>query len=323
MNYHPNELVGEGESGSVYKGWLWIVEHTAPAKRGTGFFVALKKIYRQRRDEKWLTEMYYMEQLHHPNLVKLIGYCLDEDHFQQYVVYEFLAKGSLDNHLFKTATSSNFEPLTWQTRMKIALDVAEGLAFLHSNQAEMIIGDFKISKILIDSNYNAKLNYFGWANYLLNEDSIDPDMVCIQRRTHIYTAPEYEQTAHPSKKSDVYSFGVILLEIISGKRASDYIRSPPLERNLFRWAKSFHINKRDIHQLMDSHIEGQYSPREAMEVANIVIQCLSARPTHRPNIDEVVRSLEQLQNKRLYIEQRWFRTIWKKVMNQWRRLCLD
>ncbi|WJX32226.1 Interface between microtubules and kinetochore protein, variant 2 [Trifolium repens] len=290
-NFHRNELVGEGESGSVYKGWLWIVEHTAPAKRGTGFFVALKKIYRQRRlwrgrDDKWLTEMYYMEQLHHPNLVKLIGYCL-EDHFQQYLVYEFLAKGSLDNHLFKTATSSNFEPLTWKTRMKIALDVAKGLAFLHSDQVKMIVGDFKISKILIDSNYNAKLNYFGRANYLQNEDSIDPDMVCIQQHTHIYTAPEYEQTAQPSKKSDVYSFGVILLEIMSGKRASDYIRSP-LEHNLVPWAKSFHINKRKIHQLIDSHIEGQYSPREAMEVANIVIQCLSARPTHRPNIDEVV-----------------------------------
>jgi serine/threonine protein kinase len=130
-----------------------------------------------------------MEQLHHPNLVKLIGYCLEDD-FQQYVVYEFLAKGSLDNHLFKSmlilmfllillylfhdfyllifisilkshlylinvyvaaATSSNFEPLTWQTRMKIALDVAKGLAFLHSDQVKMIVGDFKISKILIDS----------------------------------------------------------------------------------------------------------------------------------------------------------------------------
>jgi serine/threonine protein kinase len=119
--------------------------------------------------------------------------------------------------------------------------------------------------------------------------------------------------ARLSKKSDVYSFGVILLEIMSGKRASDYIRSP-LEHNLVPWAKSFHINKRKIHQLIDSHIEGQYSPREAMEVANIVIQCLSARPTHRPNIDEVVRSLEQLQNKRLYIEQQWFRsrTTWTR-----------
>ncbi|CAJ2640813.1 unnamed protein product [Trifolium pratense] len=265
-NFRPDSMVGEGGFGSVFKGW--IDEHTlAPTK----------------------PEINYLGQLRHPNLVKLVGYCLEDDY--RILVYEFVTKGSLDNHLFRRA--SYFQPLSWKIRMKIALDSAKGLAFLHSDEVEVIYRDFKTSNILIDSDYNAKLSDFGMA-----KDGPEGGKSHVSTRvmgTPGYAAPEYLATGHLTKKSDVYSFGVVLLEIMSGKRVLDKNR-PTKEHNLVEWAKPLLISKRKIFQVMDARIEGQYSTREAMKVAQIAMQCMSVEQKYRPNIDEVVRSLEQLQD---------------------------
>ncbi|XP_012572015.1 receptor-like cytoplasmic kinase 176 isoform X2 [Cicer arietinum] len=204
------------------------------------------------------------------------------------LVYEFLPKGSLDNHLFR----KYFQPLSWKIRMKIALDAAKGLAFLHSDEVEVIYRDFKTSNILIDNNYNAKLSDFGLA-----KDGPEGGKSHVSTRimgTPGYAAPEYLATGHLTKKSDVYSFGVVLLEIMSGKRALDKNR-PSGEHMLVEWAKPLLVSRRKISQVMDARIEGQYSSHEAMKVAHIAIQCLSVEQKYRPNIDVVVRSLEQLQ----------------------------
>lgn len=289
-NFRPDSMIGEGGFGCVFKGW--IDEHTlAPTKPGTGFVIAVKRLNQESNQghSEWLTEINYLGQLHHPNLVKLIGYCLEDDY--RILVYEFVTKGSLDNHLFRRA--SYFQPLSWKIRMKIALDSAKGLAFLHSDEVEVIYRDFKTSNILIDSNYNAKLSDFGMA-----KDGPEGGKSHVSTRimgTPGYAAPEYLATGHLTKKSDVYSFGVVLLEIMSGKRVLDKNR-PSGEHDLVAWAKPLLMNKRKISQVMDARIEGQYSSREAIKVAHVAIRCLSAEQKYRPNIDEVVRSLEQLQD---------------------------
>ncbi|XP_050880115.1 receptor-like cytoplasmic kinase 176 [Lathyrus oleraceus] len=289
-NFRPDSMVGEGGFGCVFKGW--IDEHTlAPTKPGTGFVIAVKRLNQESSQghSEWLTEINYLGQLRHPNLVKLIGYCLEDDY--RILVYEFVTKGSLDNHLFRRA--SYFQPLSWKIRMKIALDAAKGLAFLHSDEVDVIYRDFKTSNILIDSNYNAKLSDFGMA-----KDGPEGGKSHVSTRimgTPGYAAPEYLATGHLTKKSDVYSFGVVLLEIMSGKRTLDTNR-PSGEHNLVEWAKPLLVSKRKISQVMDARIEGQYSLREAVKVAHIAILCLSAEQKYRPNIDEVVRSLEQLQD---------------------------
>ncbi|CAL0301445.1 unnamed protein product [Lupinus luteus] len=291
-NFRPDSLVGEGGFGSVFKGW--IDEQTlAPTKPGTGFVIAVKRLNQESSQghSEWLTEINYLGQLHHPNLVKLIGYSLEDDH--QVLVYEFLAKGSLDNHLFRRA--SYFQPLSWNIRMKIVLDAAKGLAFLHSDEVDVIYRDFKTANILLDSNYNAKLSDFGLA-----KNGPEGDKSYVSTRvigTHGYAAPEYVATGHLTKKSDVYSFGVVILEIMSGKRVVDNNR-PSGEHNLVEWAKPYLTSKRKIFQVMDARIEGQYSLREAMTLAHLAIQCLSAESKFRPKMDAVVRFLEQLQNSR-------------------------
>ncbi|KAE9594388.1 hypothetical protein Lal_00001095 [Lupinus albus] len=291
-NFRPDSLVGEGGFGSVFKGW--IDEQTlSPTKPGTGFVIAVKRLNQESSQghSEWLTEINYLGQLHHPNLVKLIGYSLEDEH--RVLVYEFLAKGSLDNHLFRRA--SYFQPLSWNIRMKIILDAAKGLAFLHSDEVDVIYRDFKTSNVLLDSNYNAKLSDFGLA-----KDGPEGDKSHVSTRiigTYGYAAPEYVATGHLTKKSDVYSFGVVILEIMSGKRAVDDNR-PSAERNLVEWAKPYLTSKRKIFQVMDARIEGQYSLREAMILAHLAIQCLSSEFKFRPKMDAVVRLLEHLQNSR-------------------------
>ncbi|KAG5093601.1 hypothetical protein JHK84_049189 [Glycine max] len=147
-NFRPDSMVGEGGFGCVFKGW--IDEHTlAPTKPGTGMVIAVKRLNQESNQGhiEWLTEINYLGQLSHPNLVKLIGYSLEDDH--RILVYEFVAKGSLDNHLFRRG--SYFQPLSWNIRMKVALDAAKGLAFLHSDEVDVIYRDFKTSNILLDS----------------------------------------------------------------------------------------------------------------------------------------------------------------------------
>ncbi|KAK2387853.1 receptor cytoplasmic kinase [Trifolium repens] len=283
-----DDLLGKGE---IIKGW--IDEQTlAPTKPDTGFAVAVmtpKQETYALEDYDYWTIINHLGQLHHPNLLKLIGYCSED--FRQISVYEFFTMEGLDKYLSRK--TSNFEPLPWKIRMKIALDVAKGLAYLHSDEVNIILGDFEPSKILIDSNHNAKLYNFGMVRSY--EDMIDPDMIDMisMQRSRTYTAPECK--GRLTKEGDVYSFGVVLLEIMLGKRAYDSTRTPFRKRNLVEWAKPLLLRNHNTSETMDDLIEGQYLLPEAMKVARIVIQCLFFGE-NRPNMDEVVRSLKQVQD---------------------------
>ncbi|TQE01984.1 hypothetical protein C1H46_012418 [Malus baccata] len=140
-NFHSDCILGEGHSGSVFKGWVDENSLTA-AKPGTGMVVAVQRLNQEDLPghKEWLAEINYLGQLHHENLVRLIGYCLEDDH--RLLVYEFMPRGSLDKHLFNK--SSFFQPLPWNLRMRIALGAAKGLAFL-SSDLQVIYRDFKIS----------------------------------------------------------------------------------------------------------------------------------------------------------------------------------
>ncbi|KAG5118539.1 hypothetical protein JHK82_032959 [Glycine max] len=142
-------LGGEGDFGSVFKGW--IDNHSlAAAKPGTGVVVAVKRLsldsFQGHKDR--LAEVNYLGQLSHPHLVKLIGYCFEDK--DRLLVYEFMPRGSLENHLFMRG--SYFQPLSWGLRLKVALGAAKGLAFLHSAETKVIYRDFKTSNVLLDSS---------------------------------------------------------------------------------------------------------------------------------------------------------------------------
>lgn len=291
-NFRPDSVLGEGGFGSVFKGWV-DEQSLAASKPGIGVVIAVKRLNQDgfQGHKEWLAEINYLGQLRHPNLVKLIGYCLEDDH--RLLVYEFMPKGSMENHLFRRG--SYFQPLSWSLRMKVALGAARGLAFLHSAETKVIYRDFKTSNILLDSHFNAKLSDFGLAR-----DGPTGDKSHVSTRvmgTYGYAAPEYLSTGHLTAKSDVYSFGVVLLEILSGKKAIDKNR-PTREQSLVEWAKPCLTNKRKIFRVLDPRLEGQYSLGRALKVANLALQCLCMEPKMRPNMDEVVTTLEQLQDSK-------------------------
>ncbi|XP_021768993.1 receptor-like cytoplasmic kinase 176 [Chenopodium quinoa] len=288
-NFRPDSVLGEGGFGCVYKGW--IDEHTlAPAKPRSGMVIAVKRLNHEgfQGHKEWVTEINYLGQLRHPNLVNLIGYCIEDEH--RLLVYEFMPRGSLENHLFRR--SSYVEPLSWKLRMKIVLGAAKGLAFLHSPKIKVIYRDYKPSNILLDSDFDAKLSDFGLA-----KDGPCDDQGYVSTRvmgTQGYAAPEYVATGHLTPKNDIYSFGVVLLEVLTGRRVLDENRAVK-ERDLLKWAMPY-LRKEKVSRIMDTRIQGQYSSRSAKTIGNLVIQCLSIDPRFRPNMDEVVSTLEQLQD---------------------------
>ncbi|CAH9094232.1 unnamed protein product [Cuscuta europaea] len=287
-NFRPDSVLGEGGFGSVYKGW--IDEDTLTAtKPGSGIVIAVKRLNQEgfQGHREWLAEVNYLGQFSHPHLVKLYGYCLEDEH--RLLVYEFMPRGSLENHLFRRG--SYFQPLSWYLRLKVALGAAKGLAFLHSAESQVIYRDFKASNILLDSSYNAKLSDFGLA-----KDGPTGDKSHVSTRvmgTYGYAAPEYLATGHLSSKSDIYSFGVVLLELLSGRRAIDKNR-PSGEHNLVEWSKPYLGNKRRLFRIMDNRLEGQYKVEVAQRLANLASRCLSTEPRYRPSMDEVVKEIEQL-----------------------------
>lgn len=291
-NFRPDSVLGEGGFGSVFKGWIDEQALTA-SKPGTGIVIAVKRLNQEgfQGHREWLAEVNYLGQFYHPNLVRLVGYCLEDE--QRLLVYEFMPRGSLENHLFRRG--SYFQPLSWSLRMKVALGAATGLAFLHSAENKVIYRDFKTSNILLDSNYNAKLSDFGLA-----KDGPTGDKSHVSTRvmgTYGYAAPEYLATGHLTARSDVYSFGVVLLEMLSGRRAVDKNR-PSGEHSLVEWAKPYLNHKRKIFRVLDTRLEGQYSLEGAQKAANLALQCLSMEAKFRPTMDEVVKILEALQDSK-------------------------
>ncbi|KAI9111338.1 hypothetical protein K1719_017028 [Acacia pycnantha] len=287
-NFRPDSLLGEGGFGYVYKGW--IDEHTFQAARpGSGMVVAVKRLKPEgsfQGHKEWLTEVNYLGQLHHVNLVKLIGYCLEGEN--RLLVYEFMPKGSLENHLFRRGP----QPLSWSVRMKVAIGAARGLSFLHNAKSQVIYRDFKASNILLDADFNAKLSDFGLAKAGPTGDKTHVSTQVMG--THGYAAPEYVATGRLTAKSDVYSFGVVLLELLSGRRAVDRSKAG-VELNLVDWAKPYLGDKRKLFRIMDTKLEGQYPQKGAYTAATLALQCLNAEAKARPPMTEVLATLEQIE----------------------------
>ncbi|XP_015573643.1 serine/threonine-protein kinase PBL34 isoform X2 [Ricinus communis] len=287
-NFRPESLLGEGGFGCVFKGWIE-ENGTAPVKPGTGLTVAVKTLNHDglQGHKEWLAEVSFLGNLLHPNLVKLIGYCIEDD--QRLLVYEFMPRGSLENHLFRRSL-----PLPWSIRMKIALGAAKGLAFLHEEaERSVIYRDFKTSNILLDADYNAKLSDFGLA-----KDGPESGKTHVSTRvmgTYGYAAPEYVMTGHLTSKSDVYSFGVVLLEMLTGRRSMDKNR-PNGEHNLVEWARPHFGDRRRFYRLLDPRLEGHFSIKGAQKAIQLASQCLSRDPKARPRMSEVVETLKPLPN---------------------------
>ncbi|KAL6597464.1 hypothetical protein ACP70R_046904 [Stipagrostis hirtigluma subsp. patula] len=286
-SFRTDYILGEGGFGTVYKGY--IDENVRVGLKSLPVAVKVLNKDGHQGHREWLTEVNFLGQLRHPNLVKLIGYCCEDDH--RLLVYDFMFRGSLENHLFRKTAM----PLPWATRMSIALGAAKGLACLHNAQRPVIYRDFKTSNILLDSDYTAKLSDFGLA-----KAGPEGDETHVSTRvmgTYGYAAPEYVMTGHLTARSDVYSFGVVLLELLTGRKSIDKSR-PSREQSLVGWALPKLSDKRRLLQIIDPKLEGQFSVRAAHKACSLAYYCLNQNPKARPLMSDVVDTLEPLQGSK-------------------------
>ncbi|XP_031406598.1 probable serine/threonine-protein kinase PIX13 [Punica granatum] len=285
-NFRPDTMLGEGGFGKVFKGW--VEENTyAPSRVGIGIPIAVKKSSPDSPQglREWQAEVKFLGKFSHPNLVKLLGYCLEDRQFL--LVYEYMQKGSLENHLFRKGA----EPLSWDVRLKIAIGAARGLAFLHNSEKSVIYRDFKASNILLDGEFNAKLSDFGLAKFGPTDGSSHVTTRIVG--TYGYAAPEYVATGHLYIKSDVYGFGVVLLELLTGLQALDQNR-PSGSHNLVEWAKPSLSEKRKLKKLIDPRLEDRYPSKAAILAAQLIMRCLEGELKKRPSMQEVLNGLEKI-----------------------------
>ncbi|KAL0285984.1 UNVERIFIED_CONTAM: putative serine/threonine-protein kinase PBL8 [Sesamum angustifolium] len=276
-SFRSDYILGEGGFGTVYKGY--IDENVRVGLKSLP--VAVKVLNKEglQGHREWLTEVNFLGQLRHPNLVKLIGYCCEDDH-------SFLLTAI--NWYFLRHPEATV-PLSWSTRMMIALGAAKGLAFLHNAERPVIYRDFKTSNILLDSDYMAKLSDFGLAKAGPQGDETHVSTRVMG--TYGYAAPEYVMTGHLTARSDVYSFGVVLLELLTGRKSVDKTR-PSKEQSLVDWARPKLNDKRKMLQIIDPRLENQYSVRAAQKACSLAYYCLSQNPKARPLMSDVVETLD-------------------------------
>ncbi|XP_055960153.1 probable serine/threonine-protein kinase PBL10 [Mercurialis annua] len=257
-------------------------------------------------EDEWLVEAKYVGKLWHPNLAKLVGYCLDDHH--RHLVYEFIPNGNLQNHswnyrfvYFTYASRKNnsihfkkasyfSRSLSWNLYVKIVLGAAKGLKFLHD--ANVIYRDFKASKILLDSNCNAKLYDYGFAN----DSPTRHKCIAFARYwgTAGYAAPEFTISGLVTTRSNVYAFGVVLLKILTGKPAIWTNKPSHQDQDLVERAEilaSECIFFRDANPTV--------STKNVVKFAQLALECVSTNPKLRPNMKEVVEVLEELQDYRI------------------------
>ncbi|KAL6193305.1 hypothetical protein ACLB2K_034389 [Fragaria x ananassa] len=269
--FHDSNKLGQGGSGSVYKGVL-----------PDGKVVAIKRLFFNTRQwvDHFFNEVNLISGIHHKNLVKLLGCSITGP--ESLLVYEYVPNQSLHDYF---SVKNNLEPLRWELRSKIILGTAEGLAYLHEESKVRIIHrDIKLSNILLDENFMPKIADFGLAR-LFPED-----------KTHIstaiagtlgYMAPEYVTRGKLTEKADVYSFGVLVIEIISGKRINSFA-SNSVSILQAVWVL---YGSDQLCNAVDPVLEGNFINNEASQLLQVGLLCVQASAELRPSMPLVVKML--------------------------------
>ncbi|KAK3210495.1 hypothetical protein Dsin_015201 [Dipteronia sinensis] len=281
-NFDASRVLGEGGFGRVYSGVL---------EDGTKVAVKVLKRDDQQGGREFLAEVEMLSRLHHRNLVKLIGICIEEH--ARCLVYELIPNGSVESHLHGDDKES--APLGWDARLKIALGAARGLAYLHEDSSPHVIHrDFKSSNILLEHDFTPKVADFGLARTAMDEENTHISTRVMG--TFGYVAPEYAMTGHLLVKSDVYSYGVVLLELLSGRKPVDMTQLPGQE-NLVAWARPLLTSSDGLETIIDKSLGDDVPFDSVAKVAAIASMCVQPEVSHRPFMGEVVQALKLVSNE--------------------------
>nr|XP_023920770.1 probable receptor-like protein kinase At5g24010 [Quercus suber] len=280
-NFNAKLLIGEGGFGKVYKGTL---------HNGTRVAVKRSEAGHGQGIEEFQTEIIVLSRIRHQHLVSLIGYC--DERSEMILVYEYLEKGTLREHLYHSNDNSESSPsrseLSWKQRLEICIGAATGLHYLHTGPAGGIIHrDVKTTNILLNENYVAKVADFG----LSKSGILDPEHFTMGVKGSFgYLDPEYLTTLQLTEKSDVYSFGVVLLEILCARPAIN--NSLPMdEMNLAEWGMLWQ-RKGLLEKIIDPVLVGKIKPSSLRKFGETAEKCLKTSGADRPKMHEVLYDLQ-------------------------------
>ncbi|KAB2055946.1 hypothetical protein ERO13_A11G064200v2 [Gossypium hirsutum] len=279
-NFSDRNLIGEGKFGEVYKGLLQ-----------DGMLVAIKK-RAGAPSQEFIDEACYLSSIQHRNLVTLLGYCQENN--QQFLVYEYIPNGSVSIHLYGVGQVSA-QKIEFKHRLSIALGAAKGLAHLHSLSPRLVHKDFKTANVLVDENFIAKVADAGLRNFLGRIDVAGPSSQVTA--DEIFLAPEVREFRRFSEKSDVYSFGVFLLELVSGREASELPSSNSTE-NLVEWVQNSH-DYSNISSIIDPRLGSSFTAEGMEEFIRLTVRCLEPSSERRPTMSYVVAELDRILDKEM------------------------
>ncbi|RLN23164.1 G-type lectin S-receptor-like serine/threonine-protein kinase SD2-5 [Panicum miliaceum] len=277
-----SKFLGKGGFGSVFEGQIGEQK------------VAVKQLDQAGQGKKeFLAEVETIGNIHHINLVRLIGFCAEKS--QRLLVYEYMSKGSLDNWIYFQDAN---RPLDWHTRCRVITNIAKGLAYLHEECRQRIAHlDIKPQNILLDDNFSAKLSDFGLSKMIDRDKS---QVVTRMRGTRGYLAPEW-LTSQITEKVDIYSFGVVVMEIISGRKNLDY--SQPQENvHLISILQEKARNDQLEDLIAMNGDEMQIHKEELIQMMKLAMWCLQIDYNKRPRMSVVVKVLEGTMNVETNIE---------------------
>ncbi|CAJ2659314.1 unnamed protein product [Trifolium pratense] len=273
-NFSEANKIGEGGFGSVYMGRL----------KG-GKLAAIKVLSAESKQgvKEFLTEINVISEIEHENLVKLYGCCVEKN--SRILVYNYLENNSLSRTLLGGSHDSIY--FDWQTRCRIGVGVARGLAFLHEEVRPLIIHrDIKASNILLDKDLTPKISDFGLAKLMpANATHVSTRVA----GTLGYLAPEYAIGGRLTRKADIYSFGVLLIEIVSG-RCNTNSRLPIEEQFILERTWELYERK-ELVALVDTALNGEFDAEQAVKFLKIGLLCTQESPKCRPSMSTVVKML--------------------------------
>ncbi|KAL1828876.1 hypothetical protein ACET3Z_007288 [Daucus carota] len=277
--FSEQNLLGEGGFGSVYKGYL---------SDGKEIAVKQLKIGGGQGEREFKAEVEIISRVHHRHLVSLVGYCIFEN--QRMLVYDYVPNNNLYFHLH----GEGMPVMKWETRVKVAIGAARGIAYLHEDCNPRIIHrDIKSSNILLDNNFESRVSDFGLAKLALDANSHITTRVM---GTFGYMAPEYAASGKLTEKSDVYSYGVVLLELITGRKPVD--SSQPLgDESLVEWARPLlghALETEDFTALADPGLENNYVDIEMFRLIEAAAACVRHSAVKRPQMGQVVRAFDSM-----------------------------
>ncbi|KAM0828477.1 hypothetical protein ACQ4PT_067519 [Festuca glaucescens] len=269
-DFDERKMLGKGGFGMVYKGVLPDSQEIAVKRLGQTSRQGIGELK---------SELVLVAKLHHRNLVRLVGVCLEED--EKILVYEYMPNRSLDTIIFDFERKKE---LDWGKRFKIINGIARGLQYLHEDsQLKIVHRDLKASNVLLDLDYNPKISDFGLAKIFGGDQSVD-----VTRRiagTYGYMAPEYAMRGQYSIKSDVFSFGVLVLEIVTGRRNSgSYNTEQDVDLLNLVWE---HWTRGNVIELIDPSLGSHPPVDQILKCIHVGLLCVQRKPASRPAMSSV------------------------------------